>query len=1033
MNAPTPEPQDQDRTMLDVRQRSSDGAAPGSGEGLPALTRVADYELLREIGRGGMGVVYLARHLRLNRTVALKMILGGTLAAKDHLQRFETEAAAAAQLQHPGIVALYEVGAVEQQPFFSMEYVSGSSLSQLTHAGPLPAKRAASIVENMAKAVHYAHSKGILHRDLKPANVLLDENDLPKIADFGLAKLMSTDSGQTRTGAIIGTPSYMAPEQAQSSRDLGPSSDVYSLGAILYELLTGRPPFQGETALATLALVEKQDPVSIRLLNPAVDIDLETVCIKCLEKDPVRRYASAQDLADDLRRWRHGEPIHARRSGPIGRAVKWCRRKPALAALVAVTCLSVLGIVILEWMAFREERSLRQKEESQRKLATVREEGMRHLLYHAEIRRAQQALEQADFDRVEMLLARWIPTDDKKDLRGWEWYFLKERCQGKFVVGSHAGRATAVAYRPDGKEFASAGGEPGKPGEVKIWDASTGRLLRTIQGKGPIAALAYHPSLHWIAWAGADRKAYVWDLDGDRMLGVLAGHTAAINALAFSSDGVRLASAGVDRSIRIWRLDDPAKMESTPQTFGPADGEIMALAFHPDNKTLASGGQDRVIRIWNVSDGSLESEWKGHDGDIRALAYSSTGKTLVSAGGLGSRRGELRMWDTSLGHMRFARYGLSDKLLTLALAQDGRMAAGSADGWVYVWEQVRSTEPLTFRGDHQIVYSLAFSPDNKSLASAGASGRVHVWDSRGGSQTRTLPFPGKPEAVAVHPTRPLVAAVGRGGQGKHEVRIWNLDAEDEPRIFLGHEETIRAVAISPDGNAIASGGDDKTILLQPLGEPTQAAIALGGHDQAVTALAFSPDGKTLASASDDETIRIWNATDGTLIRTLSGHRNGILALAFSPDGRWLASGGYDLALRVWDPKTGEGAAIGKVSGTIRTLAWDPETGYLASAGAEKKIRLWDVEQREELTPLEGAAFPIVGLAFHPAGRRLAAIGQEKTLRLWDTVTRQELLELEDTTGVFRAVAFGWRGRVLAAASLGQIRIWDGGSDAEIKR
>ena len=1019
--------------MLDARQRSSDGAAPGGSGGLPALTRIAEYELLREIGRGGMGVVYLARHLRLNRTVALKMILGGTLAAKDHVLRFETEAAAAAQLQHPGIVALYEVGAVEQQPYFSMEYVSGSSLAQLTHAGPLPAKRAASIVESMAKAVHYAHSKGILHRDLKPANVLLDENDLPKIADFGLAKLMSIDSGQTRTGAIIGTPSYMAPEQAQSSRDLGPASDTYSLGAILYELLTGRPPFQGETALATLALVEKQDPVSIRLLNPAIDVDLETVCFKCLEKDPARRYASAQELADDLRRWRHGEPIHARRSGPIGRAVKWYRRKPALAALVAVSCLSVLGIVVLEWMALREERSLRQQEELQRKLATVREEGMRHLLYHAEIRRAQQALEQADFDRVEMLLARWTPTDDKKDLRGWEWYFLKERCQGKFVVGSHAGRATAVAYRPDGKQFASAGGEPGKPGAVKVWETATGRLVHTIEGKGPIAALAYHPSLNWIAWAGADRKVYLWDLDADRSLGVLAGHTAAVNAVAFSQDGVRLASAGVDRTIRIWRLDDPTKLDSSPQIFGPTEGEIMALAFHPDNKTLASGGQDRVIRIWNLSDGSSGGEWKGHDGEIRALAFNSTGKTLVSAGGVGSRRGELRMWDTSLGNMRLARYGLSDKLLTLSLAQDGRLAAGSADGWIYVWEQVRSTEPLMFRGDHQIVYGLAFSPDGKTLASAGNSGRVNCWDSRGGLQTRTLPFPGKPDAIAVHPTRPLVAAGGRGNEGKHEVRLWNLDTEDEPRVFSGHEDTVRAVALSPDGTMIASGGDDKTILLQPLGEPTQAAIVLAGHEQAVTALAFSPDGKLLASASEDETVRLWNASDGTLIRTLAGHRNGVLALAFSPDGHWLASGGYDLSLRLWDPKTGEGTALGKVTGTIRTLAWDPETGYLASAGAEKKIRFWDVDQREELKPLEGSTFPIVGLAFHPSGRRLAAIGQEKTLRLWDTVTRQELLELEDTTGVFRAVAFGWRGRVLAAASLGQIRIWDGGPNAETKR
>ncbi|MFO0866885.1 MAG: WD40 repeat domain-containing protein [Gemmataceae bacterium] len=517
------------------------------------------------------------------------------------------------------------------------------------------------------------------------------------------------------------------------------------------------------------------------------------------------------------------------------------------------------------------------------------------------------------------------------------------------------------------------------------------------------------------------------------MLGVMSGHTGAINALAFSSDGVRLASAGVDRVVRIWRLDDLAKIGSSSQSLGPGDGEIMALAFHPDNKTLASGGQDRVIRIWNVSDGAIESEWKGHDGEIRALAYSSTGKTLVSAGGVGSRRGELRMWDTTLGNIRLARYGLSDKLLTLSLAQDGRLAAGSADGWIYVWEQARSTEPFMFRGDHHIVYNLAFSPDSRSIASAGASGRVHVWDSRGGSQTRTLPFPGKPDSIAMHPTRPLIAAGGRGSQGKHEVRLWNLDSDDDSRIFAGHEDTVRALAINPQGTTLASGGDDKTILLQPLGEPTQAAIVLAGHEQAVTSLAFSPDGKILASASEDEKVCLWNAADGALLRTLTGHRNGVLALAFSPDGRWLASGGYDLSLRLWDPRSGEGTELGKVAGTIRTLAWDLETGYLASAGAEKRIRFWDIEQREELKPLEGSTFPIVGLAFHPAGRRLAAIGQEKTLRFWDTVTRQELLELEDTTGAFRAMGFGWNGRVLAAASLGQIRIWDGGPQAETKR
>ena len=353
MNDPSPDPGahdiDSQRTLPQLgaevplrapqQPPTSDDVAAGPPPAAPRplpLSRFADYELLDEIGRGGMGVVFKARHIRLGRIVALKMILGGALARPDDLQRFETEAAAAAHLQHPNIVGLYEVGAHDNQPYFSMEYISGTSLSERTALGPLPGRRAAVYLEATARAVHYAHGRGVIHRDLKPGNVLLDEHDQPKVTDFGLAKLITTDSGQTRTGAVLGTPSYMSPEQAAGRKDLGPAADIYSLGAILYELLTGKPPFAGATPLATINLVAEQEPLSPRLLNPAVDLDLETICLKCLEKDPRRRFASAGELADDLRRYLDGEPITARRLGPFGRVVKWCRRKPAWAAMLAL-------------------------------------------------------------------------------------------------------------------------------------------------------------------------------------------------------------------------------------------------------------------------------------------------------------------------------------------------------------------------------------------------------------------------------------------------------------------------------------------------------------------------------------------------------------------------------------------------------------------------------------------------------------------------------------------------------------------------
>ncbi len=298
-----------------------------------------DYELLEEIARGGMGVVYKARQISLNRIVALKMILAGQLASGSDVQRFRAEAEAAAHLQHPNIVSIHEVGEHDGQQYFSMDYVDGPSLAARVAAGPQPPGEAAALVRAAAEAVHYAHQRGVIHRDLKPANVLVDEHGQPRVTDFGLAKRVSGGSGLTATGAVLGTPGFMAPEQAAGKKDLGPAADVYSLGAVLYALLTARPPFQARSDLDTVLQVLESEVVSPRRVNRAVDRDLETICLKCLEKDPRRRYASAKELADDLGRYLEGEAIVARPLGPLGRAGRWARRRPALAATLVALAL----------------------------------------------------------------------------------------------------------------------------------------------------------------------------------------------------------------------------------------------------------------------------------------------------------------------------------------------------------------------------------------------------------------------------------------------------------------------------------------------------------------------------------------------------------------------------------------------------------------------------------------------------------------------------------------------------------------------
>ena len=300
------------------------------------LGELGDYELLEEVGRGGQGVVFRARQKSLNRTVALKVISLGQWASKAHLKRFRLEAEAAAKLEHPGIVPIHEVGERDGSCYFSMKFVEGGQLDEVVRRAPMSIRQAAELIAKVARTVHYAHQHGILHRDIKPGNILLDQKGEPHLTDFGLARLVETESTMTRTLEVLGTPSYMAPEQAMGNNSaVSSATDVYGLGAVFYQLLTGQPPFAGGATYETIKLLLDTEPKQPRLLNPKIDRDLSTICLKCLEKDPKRRYSSALALAEDLERWLKHEPIQARHTGVFARGRKWVRRNPTSALLAA--------------------------------------------------------------------------------------------------------------------------------------------------------------------------------------------------------------------------------------------------------------------------------------------------------------------------------------------------------------------------------------------------------------------------------------------------------------------------------------------------------------------------------------------------------------------------------------------------------------------------------------------------------------------------------------------------------------------------
>jgi WD40 repeat protein len=978
---------------------------------------IAGYEILGELGRGGMGVVYRAWQIGLRRLVALKMIRDRALATSQELARFPVEAEALARLQHPNIVQIYDIGEHGGLPYFSFELVHGGSLEQKLAGTPLPAVPAARLVETLAQAVHYAHERGIVHRDLKPANVLLTTDGMPKITDFGLAKLLiGAGVEQTQSGAVVGTASYMAPEQAGGkTKNIGPAADVYALGAILYETLTGRPPFRADTPLETLFQVQSQDPVSVVRLQPNVPRDLNTICLKCLQKESYKRYPSALALAEDLRRFLAGEPIEARPIRLWERGVKWAKRRPALAGLVGVTIVAFLTLLVGGAWFTLELRAERNHAQKQEEIAKQENANFRHTLYAAHTHLAYQAWKDGQINRtLELLNGEGCPPD----LRGWEWDYLHGLCHKDLLTQeAHKPEVARVTFSPNGRQLASAG-----YGEIKLWDAVSGQELRTLKGHSTgVGGMAFSADGKRLASASDDGMVKLWDLNSGGVIWCSEKYPTWIRCVAFSPDGRQLAAACWDGTVR---LLDIATGKENRKLQGHKDYKdyFLSVAFSPDGRQLAAAGRgDYSVRFWDPATGLPIRALKGHKNQIFSIAFSPDGQTLAT----GSEDQTLRLWDVATGKERTRLEGHADRFDWVAFSPDGRrLASASQDRTVKLWDIADRKTICTFRGHRHGVSCVAFSPEGRRLASASRDGTVKLWDADSRSQEyRSLPGHTYPVGrTALSPDGRWLTSANRDRM----VQVWDVvSGQEKPNLRGRTDLPPWWVAFSPNGwqrawvhNGAVTLRDSATGKeLRTFKEASTPAIGM----------AFSPVDELLASANKDGTVTLWRTTNREKVRSFPAHTEPITDLAFSPDGRYLATASNDKTVKLWYTDTGlEFHTLNGHTDRVSSVAFSLDGRHLASS-SDRTITLWDTTTGQKIRTFYGHTAAVGRVAFSPDGRRLASASNDMTTKVWDTTSGQETLTLKDPSLVY-SVDFSPDGRQLVVAGSQGIKLFDASSD-----
>jgi serine/threonine protein kinase/WD40 repeat protein len=1030
---------DSEKTMAVLPPAS--GPPPDGGLGLPAIP---GFEVLRELGRGGMGVVYWAWQSSLNRPVALKMLLAGEYAHAEQRARFQTEAEAVGRLQHPQIVQVFQVDEHAGRPFLVMEYVAGGSLAQKLTGTPLPGHQAAQFVETVALAVQAAHACGIVHRDLNPANILLRRtapslepasrpedgpaageerfrlSDYePKVTDFGLAKLL-IGAGATRTqsGAILGTPSYMAPEQAAGqSKTIGPAADLYGLGAILYELLTGRPPFRGETPMDTLLQVQTAEPVPPRRLQPNLPRDLETICVKCLAKDPRKRYGSAALLAEDLGHFLAGEPIRARPVSRTERLGRWCRRNPVPAGLIGAVAFLLVVVAVVSAMAawqLRAEQNATRLRLYEAKLAQAkasrgsRQAGQRFLSWKA-LAEASQLIRELKLGKNDVLAVRkeaiaCLALADVHPVKMWP--------------GWPPGMTTGLAFDADQQRYARSD----RKGNVSVRRVADDRELARLPGEGDgggrsgAAHIAFSPDgallavLYWHQVAEGSTNFQVWDWRHSQVVWEPAFpvHRA---SLAFSPDGRRLALGQQDGTVTLhevtsgketnrlhvgpdpWHLafsPDSARLAVAVGLRGevrildlstgkvlfklPHPARVFQVAWHPDGVLLAAGCHDSNLHLWDTERGQQHRILQGHQGAVVSVNFVQGGRALLST----AWDGTSRLWEPWSGQELVRLDGG-----VVHASRDGHRLACREGHHLVLWELAPGHEYYTLpkSGPDASQHIGGFSPDGRWLALATDRG-VRLWDFTRGTESAFLPL-SQTVDVKFHPSGRELVTSGPAGLYR-----WPFRAEPG-RLRIGPVRKVLGtggqarMSFDREGHLLAAVGNDHVTRVIDFDNPPGGVPPLR-HTNAKY-VAMSPDGRWVTTApSHGSGVNVWDAGNGKHLRELIPEENNA-AVAFSPDGRWLLTVG-PVFFTLWE--VGSWKQVWQIDkegeANMEAASFTPDGQLLAVVVSLTAVELIEPATGRSVARLQPPDTDLIEwLAFSPDGGQLVVTTRTHAVRVWD--------------------------------------------------